>query len=45
MFNDSHMEAYFYLDSGMAPLFFTSALDGSEWSASHPCRFIPLLIG
>jgi hypothetical protein len=25
----------------MAPLFLTSALDGSEWSASHPGCFIP----
>jgi hypothetical protein len=25
----------------IAPLFLTSALDGGEWSASRPCRFIP----
>jgi hypothetical protein len=24
-----------------APPFLTSALDGGEWSASHPCRFTP----
>jgi hypothetical protein len=26
---------------GIAPLFLTSALDGGEWSASHPGRFTP----
>jgi hypothetical protein len=26
---------------GIAPTFFTSALDGGEWSASRPCRFTP----
>jgi hypothetical protein len=26
---------------GIAPSFLTSALDGSEWSASRPCRFTP----
>jgi hypothetical protein len=25
----------------MAPPFLTSALDGAEWSGSHPGRFIP----
>jgi hypothetical protein len=25
---------------GIAPPFFASALDGGEWSASHPGRFI-----
>jgi hypothetical protein len=25
----------------MASVFFTSALDGGEWSASRPCLFIP----
>jgi hypothetical protein len=25
-------------------IFLTSALDGGEWSASHPCRFIPMEI-
>jgi hypothetical protein len=26
---------------GVAPLFFTSTLDGGEWSAARPDRFIP----
>jgi hypothetical protein len=26
---------------GIAPPFLTLALDGGEWSASHPCRFTP----
>jgi hypothetical protein len=26
---------------GMVPYFFTSALDGAEWSASRPGRFTP----
>jgi hypothetical protein len=26
---------------GIAPLIVTSALDGGEWSASHPGRFAP----
>jgi hypothetical protein len=26
---------------GIAPLFLTSTLEGSEWSASHPGRFTP----
>ena len=26
---------------GIAPLFLILALDGSEWSASRSCRFIP----
>jgi hypothetical protein len=26
---------------GKAPLFFTSALDDGEWSASLPCQFTP----
>jgi hypothetical protein len=26
---------------GIAPPFLTSALDGGEWSGSHPGRFIP----
>jgi hypothetical protein len=26
---------------GIAPLFFSSALDGGEWSASYPGRFTP----
>jgi hypothetical protein len=28
-------------NGGIAPPFFTSALDGSEWSASRPARFTP----
>jgi hypothetical protein len=30
-----------YGGGGVAPPFLTSALDGSEWSASRPCRFTP----
>jgi hypothetical protein len=26
---------------GIVPPFLTLALDGGEWSASRPCRFIP----
>jgi hypothetical protein len=26
---------------GIAPPFLTSTLDGGQWSASRPCRFIP----
>jgi hypothetical protein len=26
---------------GISPPFLTSALDGGEWSVSHPCRFTP----
>jgi hypothetical protein len=32
-------------NGGIAPLFFTSALDGGEWSASRPGRFTPGEIG
>jgi hypothetical protein len=27
-------------NGGVTPPFFTSALDGGEWSAAHPFRFI-----
>jgi hypothetical protein len=30
-----------YGGGGTAPPFFTSALDGGEWSASRPDRFTP----
>jgi hypothetical protein len=30
-----------YGSGGIAPSFLTSALDGGQWSASHPGRFTP----
>jgi hypothetical protein len=30
-----------WASGGIAPPFFTSALDGGEWSGSGPGRFIP----
>jgi hypothetical protein len=35
------MKMYERVSGGVAPPFLTSALEGGDWSASHPCCFTP----
>jgi hypothetical protein len=39
--NQASHHKYVWESGGTAPTFLTSSLDGSEWSASRPCSFIP----
>jgi hypothetical protein len=40
-FSDSILTEYIWGSGGIAPPFLTTALDGNEWLASCPGRFIP----